>query len=247
MVRVMSPPSSSLEIARLTAERVRASGRKAIDEVQAKSILQTFGVSIPRGLHIVDDASSADDIAGLHFPVVVKIISDDVQHKSEGGFVALNLADPERLRIEIQRMRAAASRSGISVDGFLVEEMAPAGIEVVIGSFRDPTFGPVIMFGLGGIYVEVLRDVTFRVCPIERADAADMIEELKFKAVLDGVRGGASVDRETLIDLLLLIGGPDGLISGLGDEIAELDINPIIANGKSAVAVDALMMLSEET
>jgi hypothetical protein len=232
--------------ARRILDQARASGRLAVDEVQAKSVLAAFGISVPRGIRVIGDASSAPDFAALHFPVVAKIISDDVQHKSDGGFVALDLADPGQARGEIRRMRDAAARTGISVDGFLVEEMAPAGVEVVIGSFRDPTFGPVIMFGLGGIYVEVLRDVSFRICPIERADAADMIEALKFKAVLDGARGGASADRETLIDLLLAIGGADGLLARLGGAIAELDINPIIVNGKSAVAVDALMLLSGE-
>ena len=243
----MTQPRSPLDIARRIFEQARESGRRAIDEVQAKSILGTFGISVPRGLHIVDENASATDIARLRFPVVAKIISDDVQHKSDGGFVALNLVAPEQVHTEIHRMREAASRSGISLNGFLVEEMAPAGIEVVVGAFRDPTFGPVIMFGLGGIYVEVLRDVSFRICPIERADAADMIDDLKFKAVLDGVRGGAAVDRETLIGLLLAIGGADGLLARLGGEIAELDINPIIVSANTAVAVDALMLLSEET
>lgn len=243
----MTPPSSPLDTARRVFDQARASGRRAIDEDQAKSVLGAFGVSVPRGLRVIDEASSASDISELRFPVVTKIISPDVQHKSDDGFVALNLANTEQIRGAIQRMKEAASKTGISVDGFLVEEMAPAGVEVVIGSFRDPTFGSVIMFGLGGIYVEVLGDVSFRICPIEPADAADMIEELKFKAVLDGVRGGASVDRETLITLLLAIGGPDGLLSSLGGDIAELDINPIIVNGENAVAVDALMLLSEES
>jgi acyl-CoA synthetase (NDP forming) len=242
----MNTPIPDLEIARRVIARTRANGGRTIDEHQAKSILTAFGISTPHGLHIVDEAASTADIAKLRFPLAVKIISRDIHHKSEGGFVALNLTDHDQVRAEIQRMRAVAAQSGASIDGFLVEEMAPPGVEVVIGSFRDPTFGSVIMFGLGGLYIEVLRDVSFRVCPIDRADAADMIDELKFNVILDGARGGVSVDRETLIDLLLVVGGEDGLLSRFAGEIAELDINPIIMSGKNAVAVDALMLLSEQ-
>lgn len=241
----MKPPNAPIDIARRVIDRVRARDGTTINEYQAKTILDAFGVSVPRGLHILDEDASTSDFAKLVFPVAVKIISDHVQHKSEGGFVALNLADPNQVLTEIQRMRQAAKQAGISVDGFLVEEMAPPGAELVIGSFRDPTFGSVMMFGLGGIYVETLGDVSFRVCPIDRADAGDMINELRFNAILDGVRGGPKVDRETLIDLLLTIGGADGLLSNLGGEITELDINPVIINGKHAIAVDALMLMSE--
>ena len=243
----MNSTGTPIKTARRVLDLARASGDRAIDEYQAKSILEAFGVSTPRGLKIVDEDAAAADIAGIRFPAVAKIISHDIQHKSDAGFVALNLAGPDQVRAEIRRMREAAAGSDTPVEGFLVEEMAPPGIEVVIGSFRDPTFGSVLMFGLGGIYVEVLRDVSFRICPIDRADATDMIEELRFKAILDGVRGGVSVDRETLIDLLLAIGGADGLLSSLGGEIAELDINPVIINGNNAVAVDALMLMSDNS
>jgi acyl-CoA synthetase (NDP forming) len=242
----MKRSQPNLDLARDVISRTRAAGGRMIDELQAKSILKTFGLSVPHGVRVVDENISSRDTEKLRFPVVAKIISNEVQHKSDGGFVALNLTRPEDVGLAIQNMRETAARSGASVDGFLIEEMAPAGIELVIGSFRDPTFGPVIMFGLGGIYIETLGDVSFRLCPIDRADAADMIEGLKFKALLDGARGRPSVDRETIIELLLKIGGEEGLLSSLGSEIAELDINPIIVAGKNAIAVDALLVLTDD-
>lgn len=226
-------------------QQARGAGATSIDEYQAKAVLRAFGVVVPRGCLVADLESSSSDIVSLRFPVAVKIVSKDVQHKSDSGFVALNVPDIEQVGAEITRMRDVAASSGISVHGFLVEEMAGSGVEVVIGSFRDETFGPVIMFGLGGIFVEVLRDVSFRVCPIERADAVDMIGELKFNAILDGARGSVPVDRDALVDLLLAIGGAGGLLASFGGEIEELDINPIIMNGRHAVAVDALLVLPE--
>jgi acyl-CoA synthetase (NDP forming) len=131
------------------------------------------------------------------------------------------------------------------LDGFLVEEMAPAGQELVIGALRDPQFGPLVMVGLGGIFVEVLKDVAFRICPIERIDALEMLDELKGKALLDGARGQAAVSREAIVDMLLQIGGEKGLLMSLSDEIAEADINPLIVSSQGAVAVDARFILTD--
>jgi acyl-CoA synthetase (NDP forming) len=141
-------------------------------------------------------------------------------------------------------MRAQPAIARARIDGFLVEEMAPQGMELVIGGLRDPQFGPLVMVGLGGIFVEVLQDVAFRICPIERIDALEMLEELKGRALLDGARGQPAVSRQALVDVLLKVGGESGLLMTLGDEIAEADLNPVIVSAHGAVAVDARFILA---
>jgi acetyl-CoA synthetase (ADP-forming) len=123
--------------------------------------------------------------------------------------------------------------------------MVSKGHEIVIGGYRDETFGPVMMFGLGGIFVEVLQDVTFRICPITEADAREMIQDLRAAALLKGARGGISVPDEIIVDALLSVGGEQGLFYELTDLIQELDINPLLANEQGVIALDARIVLSE--
>jgi len=129
------------------------------------------------------------------------------------------------------------------VEGWLIEEMAPAGQEMVIGGLRDPDFGPLVMLGLGGIFVEVLKDVSFRICPISRIDAEEMIDELKGAPVLKGARGRKPASREAIIEALLKIGGDNGLLVELENDIEEADVNPLIVSETRAVAVDARFIL----
>jgi acyl-CoA synthetase (NDP forming) len=131
------------------------------------------------------------------------------------------------------------------IDGFLLEEMAPAGQEIVIGGLRDPQFGPLVMVGLGGIFVEILKDVSFRICPITRADAAEMLDELKGVALLDGARGRKPASRAAIVDALMKIGGEGGLLMTHAQDIAEADINPLIVSETGAVAVDARFVLTQ--
>jgi acetyl-CoA synthetase (ADP-forming) len=142
-------------------------------------------------------------------------------------------------------MASAAARAGARLDGFLVEETAPEGHDIVIGGVRDPSFGQTVMFGLGGIFVEVLRDVSFRICPILPVDAREMIAELRGAPILSGARGGVRVDESRLEDLLVRVGGPKGLLDELADDLAEVDLNPIIVSASGAVAVDARFVLAE--
>jgi acyl-CoA synthetase (NDP forming) len=131
------------------------------------------------------------------------------------------------------------------IDGFLLEEMAPAGLEIVVGGLRDPQFGPLVMVGLGGIFVEVLADVAFRICPIARLDAEEMVDELKGAALFRGARGRRPVSREAVVDVLLKMGGENGLMMTHGEDIAEADINPLIVSDQGAVAVDARFVLTQ--
>ncbi len=221
----------------------RASKRVALDEPAGKRLLASFGISVPKSV-IVQDADAAAAACGdLKPPLVLKVVSPDILHKSEAGGVSVGL---ERAAAVGEAVRAMVKRPAIEnarIDGFLLEEMAPPGVEVVVGGLRDPQFGPLVMVGLGGVLVEVLADVAFRICPITRLYAEEMLEELKGAALLRGARGRAPVSREAVIDVLLKVGGENGLLMTHGEDIAEADINPLIVSERGAVAVDARFVL----
>jgi len=224
----------------------RAAKRTSLDEESGKKLLAEYGIAVPKTVVVPGADGVKEAVAGLSFPLVAKVVSPDILHKSDAGGVAINLASAEAVAAAIAEMAEKPLIKAAKVDGYLIEEMAPAGQELVVGGVRDPQFGPLIMVGLGGIFVEVLADVAFRVCPIGRADAVQMLAELKGSALLDGVRGQAAVDREAIIDVLLKVGGEGGLLMTLADDIAEADINPLIVTATGAVAVDARFILADE-
>ncbi|MBL24970.1 MAG: CoA-binding protein [Rhodospirillaceae bacterium] len=224
----------------------KAAKRAALDEESGKKLLAEYGISVPKTVVVADADASADAVKGLAFPLVVKVVSPDILHKSDAGGVAVGLEDAEAVAVAIAEMAEKPAIKKANVEGYLIEEMAPAGQELVVGGVRDPQFGPLIMVGLGGIFVEVLADVAFRVCPISAADAGQMLDELKGSALLDGARGQAAVDRQAIIDVLLKVGGDNGLLTELAYDIAEADINPLIVSEKGAVAVDARFILADE-
>jgi acyl-CoA synthetase (NDP forming) len=223
----------------------RKHGRNALDEETGKKLLADGGITVPRSVVVSGAASAEDGVADLRFPVVAKVMSAEILHKSDVGGVKVNLATPTAVRNAIETMADTPAIKGRKVDGYLVEEMAPAGQEVVVGMFRDPQFGPLIMVGLGGIFVEVLADVAFRICPITEADAAEMLDELRGAALLDGARGQEPVSRAAIVDVLMKLGGEGGLLLSLPDDVAEVDLNPLIVSRDGAVAVDARFVLSE--
>lgn len=224
----------------------RKAGRTSLDELSGKKLLAQFGVSVPKSVMVQAGEALGPRLEGLAGPYVVKVVSQDILHKSDVGGVRVRMQDAAEVEGAIRDMLARPEIAKARLDGFLVEEMAPTGQELVIGAVRDPQFGPLVMVGLGGIFVEVLKDVAFRICPIERIDAAEMLDELKGKALLDGARGQAPVSREAIIDTLLKIGGENGLLMSLSGEIAEADINPLIVSPTGAVAVDARFILTHE-
>jgi acyl-CoA synthetase (NDP forming) len=193
----------------------------------------------------VKNAAAAAQATGkLKPPFAVKVMSAEILHKSDAGGVKIGLKTAAEVEQAINAMAALPAIKSAHVDGYLIEEMAPAGQEVVVGAVRDPDFGPMVMVGLGGIFVEVLADVAFRICPITRLDAAEMLEELKGAAILQGARGRKPVSREAIIDVLLKIGGEDGLLMRHPGDFKEADINPLIVSEAGAVAVDARFILS---
>jgi len=219
----------------------RSEGRDLF-EYEAKALLRAHGVDIAEELVI----NSADDLGRIverfgDQPLVMKVISKDILHKSDAGGVRLNLVGEQPLRKAFDRIMVSCRDYAPEADirGVLVTPMAKRGLEVIIGVMRDPIFGPVLMFGLGGIFVEILKDVTFRAIPLSRYDARSMVEQIKANKVLKGVRGEAAVDKEALIDLLLKISS----IVEAYPELAELDLNPVILYEDGYAVVDARVIV----
>jgi len=223
----------------------RKQGRAALDELAGKRLLASFGVSVPTSLLVQDATEAATACGNLKPPLVLKVVSPDILHKSDAGGVKVGLGNAHEVEEAVRAMMKRPAIEGARIDGFLLEEMAPAGLEVVVGGLRDPQFGPLVMVGLGGIFVEVLADVSFRICPIARLDAEEMLDELKGAALFRGARGRNPASREAIVDVLLKVGGENGLMMTHGEDIAEADINPLIVTESGAVAVDARFVLTK--
>lgn len=222
----------------------RDQGVTALDEPTGKTILRAAGIRVPRAIVVKagDDVRAA--AAGLQAPLVLKVVATGVVHKSDVGGVRLNLRSADEAAATAAELLVALRAKDIEPEAWLVEEMAPRGMEVVIGGTLDPEFGPLVMVGLGGIFVEVLKDVAFRICPIDERDARDMLDELKGSALLRGARGSDPVSIDALVDVLLRVGGEGGLLLQGDGQLAELDINPLIVSREAAVAVDARFILT---
>ncbi len=222
-------------------------GRFAIGDAEAWNILKAYGLRIPES-HLAKTADEAVEIAGkLGYPVVMKIASPDILHKTDVGGVKVGLESGDQVRdaYDLMIYRTERYLPEARIWGCQVQEMAPpGGLEVLIGMNRDPQFGPLVTFGLGGIYVEALKDVTFRVAPFTRLDAQAMLSEIRSKALLEGVRGKPPVDRNAIVDVLLKMGQ---LVQDF-PEIAEFDINPLIVYPKDqgALAIDMRLVIASE-
>jgi acetyl-CoA synthetase (ADP-forming) len=207
-------------------------------------VLAAYGLRVPRGITV--RAGAEPTLTGLRAPFVAKLISPDASHKSDVGGVRLGLADAAAARDAVRELERLAKERKLSLDGVLVEEMALAGFELVIGGVIDPRFGPVLMLGLGGVFVEIFGDTALRVCPIDRIDAQEMINDLRCAPLLRGARGRDPVDESRIVTTLLAVGGEDGLLMELEGELAELDINPVIVSPGAAIACDARIVLAQE-
>jgi len=221
---------------------VRRPSGQSLSEQDSKSLLEAYGIALPKERIATSPGEAAKAAKKIGFPVVMKIVSADIPHKSDLGLVAVGVRDEDDARRTYKRLLATAMKAApkASVDGVLVAQMVP-GIETVVGIARDDLFGPVVMFGLGGVLVEVLHDVTFRVPPFTTRDATAMLDELRGAALLRGVRGQPAADRAALVDVLMKM---QRLAVDLSDEVAEVDINPLLAGPDGAVAADALVVLA---
>lgn len=214
---------------------------RAMTEVAAKQLLAKAGLRIPQERLAATAQEAVDFAASLDSAVALKIASPDIPHKTEIGGVLLNVASSDEVQRGFETLigRAKSARPDAHIEGVTVSEMVPAGVEAVIGLVNDPAFGPVVMFGLGGIFVEVLRDVSFRLAPIGKAEARRMIDEIRGRAVLDGVRGQGPVNIDLLADVL-------SRLSAFGVRnaavIESVDINPLILTADAAYAVDGLIV-----
>jgi len=224
-------------------EGVRRNGRTRLLENEAKSVCSELGIPCAtfRVARNIDDAVSSAEAIG--YPVVLKIISPQVIHKSEVGGVVTDLRDAEDLRTSYNSilLNVRKQMPEAEITGVLVEEMLAPATEIVVGAARNPQFGFVIMFGIGGILVEVLKDVSFRAAPISRQDATEMISELKAHSILKGFRGVPPADIDALIEILLKVSS--FVINN--PEIKELDLNPILSSEKCTEVVDARISLGE--
>lgn len=214
-----------------------------LNEVEAKSLLQKEGIAIPTGLVAKAADEAVRHAATVGYPVVMKVVSADVPHKTEAGGVLLNLNSEREVREGFEKIGSSilAHTPTARVDGILVERMfAQSGREVLIGVHRDPVFGPVLTFGLGGVFVEVIRDVVHRVIPLSRQQAGEMIREIKYFDVLKGVRGQAPADLGALEDLICKV---SGFADRHRDHLIELELNPVWVGdiGQGVAALDALV------
>lgn len=223
-------------------DKARADKRTLLTEVESKDILEEAGIPTARA-RLAGSAKEAAKIAQeIGFPVALKIVSPDISHKSDIGGVKLGLKTTEEVTAAFDEIIAAAKKAQpkAKVDGVSVQQMARPGVEVIMGMTQDPQFGPVLMFGLGGIFVEVLKDVSFRLVPIAARDARQMVQEIKGHPLLEGYRGQEPADIEALERLLLRLSD----FIEKHPEISELDLNPIFAYKDGALAVDARIVLS---
>lgn len=222
-------------------EGARNEGRTLLTEIEAKQVLEEAGVPVSpaRLAKTKDDAAKMADALG--YPIVLKIVSPQITHKSDVGGVVLNLGSADEVDAAFDRIVASAKQHvpNATIDGVAVQRMEKQGIEVIIGMTKDPQFGPVLMFGLGGVMVEILKDVAFRVVPINARDARQMIDEIKGKPLLDGYRGSEPADIGKLQELLLKVSS----FVEAHPEIAELDLNPVFAYKDGVKAVDARIVL----
>ena len=216
-------------------------GRKALLETEAKAICTKYQIPVTKFKLAANEAEAVEFAGQIGFPVVLKIVSPDIIHKSEAGGVIVNLKNSAEVKSAYGKIleNAKKYKPNAKIAGILVQEMAPQSTEVIVGAIKDPQFGQTLMFGLGGIFVELLKDVTFRIAPITREDAHEMITKVKAYPLLTGYRNTPPADIDAITNALL---NTSKLVMD-HPEIKELDLNPIITYEKGAKTVDARIIL----
>jgi acyl-CoA synthetase (NDP forming) len=222
-------------------DSVLKNGRTVLTEVESKQLVAEAGIPVIETKLATTKAEAISMSKKLGFPVVLKIVSPDIIHKSDIGGVKLGLANATQVGKAYTEIMAAAKKANKKADiqGISVQKMARPGVEVIMGMSKDAQFGPVLMFGLGGVFVEVLKDVAFRIVPLNRRDASQMIREIKGYPLLEGYRGQEPANINVLEDLLLKLSD----FVDKNPKIKEMDLNPIFAYKDRALAVDARVIL----
>lgn len=217
-------------------ETALSEGRKTLSEYESKQVLSGYGIPVTREVLVDDRSGVLPAAAAIGYPLVMKVCSAAVAHKTERGLIQVDIRSDDEALDVFDRIKAGLDGQPGAV---LIQEMIQGRRELVIGLTRDGQFGPCVMFGLGGIFTEILRDVSFRRAPLGKGDALDMLEEIRGHKILDAVRGMEAADKDRLADMLIQVGR-------IGLEIAairEIDLNPLILSGSQPVVVDALIVL----
>ena len=225
-------------------KRAKKQKRTVLTEVESKELLEKAGVNIARTRLARSMKEAVALSKEMGFPVVLKIASPDVVHKSDAGGVKVDLKNAAQVRRAYQEIMTSVKEKypEAVIDGVSVQPMAKPGVEVIIGMTKDAQFGPVLMFGLGGIFVEILKDVSFRIVPLLPRDAREMIRDIKGYPVLEGYRGQPPADVAALEDMILKVSE----FVDKNPQIKELDLNPVFAYSDGALAVDARVVLEDE-
>ena len=212
---------------------------KTLSEYDSKRLLSEYGIPVTREKLVKSQKDAVTAAEEIGYPVVIKACGPDLTHKTELDAIRLNLADARSVRQAVKDLKTATK--GQKLQGLLVQEMVKGQRELVMGLIRDQQFGPCVMFGLGGIYTEILKDVSFRVAPLTERDALEQMDEIKGKKILEAFRGMAEVDRQLLAKALVAL----GKIGLDHDDVKEIDINPLILSKEgNPVAVDALVVIN---
>ena len=221
--------------------QAKKEGRKALLETEAKTICMEYGIPVTKFKLALNEKEAAKHADEIGYPVVLKIVSPDVIHKSDAGGVIVNLKNPAEVTNAYKKIMENVKKynAKAKIVGVLVQEMAPQSTEVIVGAIKDPQFGQTVMFGLGGIFVEIFKDVNFRIAPLTLDDAKEMITELKAYPLLKGYRNTPPADIDALISILC---NTSRLVMD-NQEIKELDLNPVMAYQKGAKTVDARIIL----
>ena len=211
-------------------------------EPESKELIAAFGITTARHTVTASVKEAIQAATSIGYPIVLKIVSPDISHKTDVGGVKVGIKDAEGVKAAYEEIMKNVNikKPDARIEGILVEEMATPSTEVIIGGLRDPQFGPAVMFGLGGIFVEVYKDVSFRIAPLEEYDAIDMIHEIKGSKILKGFRNTESLDITSLAQTILKVSN----IMVSIEEIKEIDLNPVLVYPKGVKAVDARIILS---
>jgi succinyl-CoA synthetase beta subunit len=242
----MPPTPTGLDTAALIAA-ARRRGDTALSEPEAKALLREIGIPTPVGRSVAsaaDVADVADAAMAVGFPVAVKAVSRSLTHKTEAGGVIFPVMSPAEATAACGLIveRVAQARPGVALDGFLVEAYQPGRVEWVLSLRIDRQFGPIIMFGLGGIFVELLGQVAFRLVPLDEKDIDILLANRLVARALDGLRGDPSADRDSLKAAIRALSA-FGTRRNIAESITEIEINPLIATARGVVALDALVLL----
>jgi acyl-CoA synthetase (NDP forming) len=220
-------------------EKALKEGRTTLSEYESKQVLASYQIPVTREVLVSNEKDLMDATQEIGYPLVLKACSSEIAHKTEKGLIRVDIRNDEEAKAAFSDIMGHMKGTEGAV---LVQEMIKGQRELVVGLTRDPQFGPCVMFGLGGIFTEILRDISFRVAPLEKRDALEMMKEIKGHKILEAVRGMEAANLDVLADMLITV----GQIGLDHDSVKEIDINPVILSGRNPVSVDALVVLGSE-